>query len=204
MTLITFVNNSHHVKKKSTKLTKYMYSLCRLAYDTVSVLHIDDDELIILSDVTRDYGSLNQLYKSIFTDIDINLKIAYNATAFICDTYKSFFDITTIACTSKSINTMINSRKNNIPSDPFEIVISQYYDLNEWDSIKVFIEENKNTEIALIKLSSCIQTLINYLRSIFTNETRRKQYQKLNNRLLDINRGLDDISNNIKNLNIEL
>lgn len=199
----SFIVNSYLAKNKSTKLTKYMYSLCRLAYDTVSVLYLDDDELLILSDVTRDYGSLNQLYRTIFSDIEINLNIAYSATANICKSYLSFIDITTIACTSKEINSMITNRKMHFPSDPFEIFISQYYNFDEWDTIRIFIEENKNTEIALIHSSSCIQTLINYLRSIFIiNTTRKKQFLKLNSKLFEINRGLEDISNNIKILSI--
>lgn len=199
----SFIVNSYSTKNKSTKLTKYMYSLCRLAYDTVSVLYLDGEELLILSDVTRDYGSLNQLYKTIFSDIEINLNIAYSATANICKSYPSFIDITTIACTSKGINNMITGIKTHIPSDPFEIFISQYYNFDEWDTIKLFIEGNKNTELALINSSSCIQTLINYLRSIFmTNNNRKKQFLKLNSKLFEINRGLEDISNNIKILSI--
>lgn len=200
----SFILSSHSTKNKSIKLTKYMYSLCRLAYDTVYVLYINDEELILLSDVIRDHGSINQMYKNIFSNIEINLKIAYSATANICKSYTSFYDITTILCTSKKINYMINNSKTNFHSDPFEIFIGQYYDFNEWNTIKLFIQENINTVIALTNSASCIQTLLNYLRLVYmTNNTRKKQYQKLDKKLFEINIGLEDISNDIKNLGIK-
>jgi hypothetical protein len=200
----SFIVKSHFAKNKSTKLTKSMYSLCRLAYDTVYVLYINDEELLMIPEVTRNYGSINQMYKTIFSDIETNLKIAYSATADICKSYTSFFDITTIACTSKDINGMINGSKIYIHSNPFEIFISQYYNFNEWITIKLFIEGNINKIIALKYSSSCIQTLLNNLRSIFmTHDSRIKQYQKMNKKLFEINRGLEDISNDIKKLSVK-
>ena len=200
----SFILSSHSTKNKSIKLTKYMYSLCRLAYDTVYVLFINDEELLMIPEVTRYYGSINQMYKTIFSDVETNLKIAYSATADICKSYTSFIDITTIACTSKEINGMINGSKIYIHSNPLEIFISQYYDFNEWNTIKLFIEGNKNTVIALTNSSYCIHTLLNYLRYVFmTHDSRIKQYQKMNKKIFEINKGLEDISNNIKKLSVK-
>lgn len=200
----SFIASSHLAKNKSTKLTKYMYSLCRLAYDTVHVLYLNDEELFLIPDVTRDHGSLNDLYRIIFSDIEINLHAAYSATANICTSYTSFIDITTIACVSKEINGMIKNSKTNFHSNPFEIFIGRYYNFNEWKTINIFIEGNIKTVIALTNSASSVQTLLNYLRSIFmTNKNRKKKYQTMNKKLFEINNGLEDISNNIKILTVK-